>query len=123
MTPDDYTVDISADDGVNGPVADNFRIRVSLDRNRPPQIDNPGAKTYEQGETITAFDIPVTDQEDTVTVTVTGLPSGLSFTPNHTGGRVSGTVAATAAAQDYTVEISAEDGANDGGDPRRSRSR
>ena len=72
-------------------------------------ITELGDKTYQQGETITAFGITVTDaDQDTVTVTVTGLPSGLSYA----NGQVSGTVAADAAAQAYTATISADDGVN-----------
>ena len=71
-----------------------------------PVITNPGDKTYEQGETITEFDITVSDEAtDTLTVTVTGLPSGLSYT----NGQVQGTVAESAAVQDYTVTIRAVD--------------
>ena len=44
----------------------------------------------------------------TVTVTVTGLPSGLSYTSDE----VQGTVAADATAQAYTVTITADDGEN-----------
>ena len=43
-----------------------------------------------------------------MTVTVTGLPTGLSYA----NGQVSGTVAADAAAQDYTATITADDGVN-----------
>ncbi|MDE2904878.1 MAG: Ig-like domain-containing protein, partial [Acidobacteriota bacterium] len=72
-------------------------------------ITELGDKTYEQGETITAFGITVTDADnDTLTVTVTGLPSGLSYA----NGQVSGTVAADATVQAYTVTISADDGVN-----------
>ena len=67
--------------------------------NAAPVITSPGDKTYEQGEAITFFGI---------TVTVTGLPSGLSYTD----GQVQGTVAADAAVQDCTVTISADDGTN-----------
>ena len=77
--------------------------------NAPPVITVPGDKTYEQGEAITSFGITATDaDQDTVSVTVTGLPSGLSYTSD----QVQGTVSAGAAAQDYTVTISADDGVN-----------
>ena len=77
--------------------------------NEPPVVTAPANRTYEQGETITAFGITVTDAEnDTVTVTVTGLPTGLSYTSD----QVQGTVAPDAAAQDYTVTIAADDGVN-----------
>ena len=49
--------------------------------NAPPVITDPGDKSYEQGETITSFGITVTDADgDTVSVTLSGLPSGLSYT-------------------------------------------
>ena len=44
--------------------------------------------------------------QDTVTVTLSGLPSGLSYT----NGQVQGTVADDAATQDYTVTVSATTG-------------
>ncbi len=107
----DYTVTISADDGVNAAVTETFTVTVTepAPANAPPVITDPGDKTYEQGEAITAFGITVTDADsDTLTVTVTGLPSGLSYTSDE----VQGTVATDAAAQDYTVTISADDGVN-----------
>ena len=97
-----YTVD-----GHNAAI--DVIIKVT-DVNPAPVITDPGDKTYKQGEAITAFDITVTDAEDeTVTVTLSGLPSGLSYSD----GQVSGTVAQDATVQDYTVTISADDGGND----------
>ena len=50
-------------------------------------ITDPGDKTYEQGEAITAFGITVTDADgDPVSVTLTGLPSGLSYTSDEVQG-------------------------------------
>ncbi len=103
-TAKDYTVTISVTDRVNT-VTKTFTIRVKAS-NQPPVIKAPENKTYEQGETITAFDITVTDpNEDPVTVTVSGLPSGLSYT----NGQVQGTVAANATEKDYTVTIEANE--------------
>ncbi|MDE2887196.1 MAG: Ig-like domain-containing protein [Gemmatimonadota bacterium] len=77
--------------------------------NSPPEFSVPGDKTYEQGETIIAIDFKVTDEDgDEVTTTVSGLPSGLSYTNS----LVQGTVSASATAQDYTVTVSADDGVN-----------
>ena len=105
----EYTVTISASDGVNAAVTATFTIAVEPP-NSAPEITTPGNKTYEQGETITAFGIKVDDVDgDEVTVTVTGLPSGLSYTNS----QVQGTVSASAAEQHYTVTISADDGVND----------
>ena len=104
-----YTVTISADDGTNDAVTETFTITVT-DVSFAPVITDPGDKTYAQGASITAFDVTVTDADgDTPTVTVTGLPSGLSYA----SGQVSGTVAADATAQAYTATISADDGTND----------
>ena len=106
-----YTVTIEADDGVNTAVEETFTITVTeaAPSNAPPAITAPGDKTYEQGEEITPFGITVTDADgDTLTVTLTGLPSGLSYT----SGQVQGTVSADAAAQAYTVTIEADDGVN-----------
>ena len=109
-TAQDHTVTISADDGVNTAVTETFTITVTeaASSNAEPEITAPGDKTYEQGETITAFDITVSDADgDTVTVELSGLPSGLAYA----AGQVSGTVAADATAQDHTT-ISADDGVN-----------
>ena len=110
-TAQDYTVTISANDGVNAAVTATFTITVTAPPpppNAAPVITAPGAKSYQQGQAITAFAISVTDAEDAVTVTLSGLPSGLSYT----NGQVQGTVSASATAQDYTVNISANDGVN-----------
>ena len=106
VTARDYTVTISADDGVNPVVSATFTITVTP--NNPPVITNPGNKSYKQGETITPFNVTVTDSEDTPTVTLSGLPSGLSYR----AGQVSGSINSNAAARDYTVTISANDEVN-----------
>ena len=106
-TVQDYKVTISASDGTHPTVTDDFTVTVQA--NRVPETTNPGDKTYAQGEAITAFAITVSDADnDTLTVTVTGLPTGLSY--DATTGQVSGTVAKDATAQDYTATISASDG-------------
>ena len=105
------TVDVAAAvalDRVNRENTAAIRYSVETELNAAPVISAPGDKTYEQEETITAFGITVSDDDDTVTVTLTGLPSGLSYT----NGQVRGTVAADAAAQAYTVTIEADDGVN-----------
>ena len=63
-----------------------------------PVLTNPGAMTFFPGETITSF--PVTET-GAGTVTVTGLPDGLTWS----GGVVSGTVSSSAATRDYTVTV------------------
>ena len=103
-----YPVTVTADDGVNDAVTAEFTITVTT--NRTPTITNPGNKQYSQGQTITAFRIAVTDADgDEVTVGVSGLPAGLSWS----SGQVSGTVSADAAARDYRVTVTADDGVND----------
>ena len=104
------TVDVAANVAVNSSGTGNTaasRYSVPVRLNSPPEITAPGDRTYEQGETISAFGFTVTDaDDDEVTITVSGLPSGLSYT----NGQVQGTVSANAAVQDYTVTISADDG-------------
>ena len=107
----DYTVTITADDGVNAAVTATFTVTVTAPppTNSPPEISVPGNKTYRQGETITAIDFKVTDVDgDEVTLTVSGLPAGLAYT----NALLQGTVSASATAQNYTVTVSASDGVN-----------
>ena len=104
-----YTVTVTANDGTNDDVTDTFTITIGMG-NMPPTIGTLTDRSYDQGQTIEAFSIPVTDPDDTnVTVTVTGLPDGLTWS----SGRVSGTVAADATAEDRTVTVTANDGTND----------
>ncbi len=105
-TAGDYAITISADDRVNPVVSATFIITVMP--NTPPIITNPGNKRYDQGETIAAFDITVTDAEDTPTVTLTGLPPGLSYI----SGEISGTIDSDATAKDYVVAAFAADNSN-----------
>ena len=76
----------------------------------PPSIIDPGNKTYTRGQRIPAFAIGVTDDRGTPTVTVDGLPNGLSYDAGT--GRVSGRVSPDAEAGRYTVTIRANDGVN-----------
>lgn len=103
-----YTVTITADDGTTT-VTDTFRVTIAAYVNLPPVITRVSGKLYVRGETISPFSIFVRDpNDDALTVGVTGLPSGLSYSTST--GQVSGTVSSTAAAQSYTVTISASDG-------------
>ena len=98
---------VASDRAGNSNFPAGYSQQVAL--NTPPVVTAPGDKTYKQGKSITAFGIAVTDADgDPVSVTVTGLPSGLSYT----GGQVQGTVAAGAAAQAYSVTVRADDGVN-----------
>ena len=74
----------------------------------PPRITNPGSKTYIQGQRIPAFAITVDGDGGTPTVSVDGLPAGLTY--NAGTGLVSGTVSPTAEARAYIVTIRANDG-------------
>ena len=114
----DYTVTITANDGIAAEVRATFTITVKeaataeppqpLTSNSAPVITVPDDRAYRRGETITAFDIEVSDpDQDSVTVGVSGLPSGLSYSAST--GKVSGTVAADAAIEDYTATIAATD--------------
>ena len=100
-----YTATVTADDGVNEAESAEFTITVAA--NGPPTIVSPEDRAYDRDEEITAFGIAASDPEnDPLTVTVTGLPDGLTWS----SGQVSGTVAAAAGARDYTVTVAASDG-------------
>ena len=87
-------------------------LYLAAQANKPPVITDPGPKTYEQGEAIAPFPVEVVNEEadDTLTVTVDGLPDGLGYDPGT--GAVSGTVWSDAGAGEYAVTISANDGVN-----------
>ncbi len=67
------------------------------------RVINPSDKNYRQGETIRSFNVIVFGGP--TTVTLSGLPDGLSYA----SGAVSGTVASDAKAGDYSVTITASD--------------
>ena len=106
-----YRVTVTADDGMNPAVSAEFTITVAPP-NAPPSLTVPGDRAYAQGETIGDFAILTADPDagDTVTVTVSGLPDGLTYS----GGLVSGTVSGEAELGDYEVTVTASDGVNDG---------
>ena len=80
--------------------------------NKEPEIENPGDKSYQQGAVIEAFRIEVTDEDDDdVTVEVSGLPRGLTWSSSSR--MVSGRVEADAPERTYTVTVTANDGTND----------
>ena len=80
------TVDVAAHlatDATGNPnmPASRYSVQAEPAPNAAPVITDPADKTYERGETITAFGITVSDaDQDTVTVTLSGLPSGLTYT-------------------------------------------
>ena len=81
--------------------------------NAAPIITNPGDQAYSIGDTIEPLTITVADAdaEDTPTVTVTGLPNGLTF--DDTRRQITGTVANDDTLGDHPVTITANDGKND----------
>ena len=124
----DVTANAATDAVGNGNTpAERLSVTASLDASNPMlEIIAPEDRTYAQGETITSFGIPVINtgvgespggakrafgnanpvtvmEGDLPTVTVGGLPSGLSYTSR----KVGGTVSAEAAVKTYTVAINA----------------
>ena len=115
-----FTVRVTANDGALT-VTRDFVITVTAapppppPENRAPVIAAVAAKSYEQGENITAFSVGVTDADgDDLTIQTTGLPTGLSAAVSGQSGnytvRFSGRVNPTATAQTYAVTITADDG-------------
>jgi hypothetical protein len=104
-----YTVTVSASDGTSPATTTSFAWTVTH-TNRAPVIDPIGDQSSAEraGVNVTPR---VTDPDgDHLTVTVTGLPAGLSA---DAGGHITGTVAPGAAATKgghYTVTVSASDG-------------
>ena len=72
----------------------------------PPVITNPGDRSPMQGDAVT-FPVAVTSGD----VTVSGLPPGLTWSPET--GMVSGTVSLGAEVRAYPVTVTADDGVND----------
>lgn len=98
--------------GPNSPIQDGlFRVlpAAAVAPKPVPTISPPTDVTYQQGQTVS----PVTLQYSatgTHTVTMTGLPTGLTY--NRSTRAYSGTVSATATAQAYRVTITVDDGYN-----------
>ena len=122
-TKSSYSVTVSVSDGLdadgNADAAVDATVSVTIgvtdvdesvaEPNGPPSVTAPADKEYRQGETIASFAIAVTDPDgDAVSVSLSGLPGGLSYS----GGKVSGTVSSDATAATYTVTITASDGVN-----------
>ena len=105
-----YPVRVTATDGTDDAEPVMFRITIGTgtvdDENRDPVIRDLDDRRYEQGQDIEPFTITATDPDgDAVTVTVTGLPDGLTWSSET--GRVSGTVRANPA--EYRVQVTAID--------------
>lgn len=85
-----------------------FSVQVKL--NAPQVITAPGDKTYDQGQTITAFGIPVTDADgDGLGISMWGLPSGLTWSWDEETDsiQVKDTVSSTATGKACTVTVEA----------------
>ena len=89
-------------------VRDDFDIRIATrGTSQPPRITPIPNKEYTRGITIQSFPVLVRDENPT-TVTVTGLPDGLTY--DSATSRVSGTPAISLAPGDHTVRVTANDG-------------
>ena len=85
-------------------------INDGVSINRPPSLNNPGAQSDVQGESV-SLQLSASDPDgDSLTYGATGLPSGVTI--NSTSGQISG-VADTAGS--YTVNATVDDG-NGGSD-------
>ncbi|WP_026231874.1 malectin domain-containing carbohydrate-binding protein, partial [Neolewinella persica] len=99
------TINIVSNDPSEGTVTISLSGEGS---DNPPVITNPGEQRHFEDDVIT-LPITVTDN-GTPTISVSGLPAGLTFNGSN---EISGTIAAgAAAAGPYTVIISADDGIN-----------
>ena len=101
-----YTVQVTATDGT-AEVSRSFTIMIGTATilNNPPQLDPLMNRSFPTGTAIVPFAITATDddREDTVTITVTGLPDGLMWSR----GMVSGT---PTMAGTYQIVVVATDG-------------
>jgi FtsP/CotA-like multicopper oxidase with cupredoxin domain len=90
---------------LNGQTAFGLKINV------PPVLTVPGPQTQDYHDPL-SFSVSATDADnDPITLSVTGLPAGLSFVDNGNGtGNVSGTLTATPGV--YTATFAASDGHN-----------
>ena len=91
-----------------------FVITVGI-ANRLPVISDPGTRTVRQGSSLLSFNINTTDaDEDTLTITVAGAPTGITDSTTGSAGRyvtsIGGSIAKTLAIGDYAVTVTANDG-------------
>ena len=87
-----YTVVVTAtDDGTPNLSANTNFIWTIAGSNRPPVVNDPGAQSSAEGDTVNLA-ISATDPDnDTLNYSAVGLPTGLSIDP--TNGTISGTIA------------------------------
>jgi cyanophycinase-like exopeptidase len=103
-----YTVTVTATDGTYS-ASQSFTWTIKHSNNTPPTLANPGAQSNAAGDpvflTLTAADA----DNDPLTFTATGLPSGLSIDP--ASGAITGTVDGIAVdPTPYSVTVTVSDG-------------
>lgn len=109
-----HTVVVSLDDGEHDAVEIQFIILVRsgvVAANPPPLIGSVGSFRYRRGETISTITISV-EENDSGTITITGLPAGLSAVTTSATATITGTISASAALGRSLVTITADDGVN-----------
>ena len=101
-----YTVRVSVSDG-DDDTSTTFSWTVSAPSNTPPALQNPGAQSNLEGDSV-ALAITATDaDDDTLTFAASGLPQALQI--NAQSGVISGTIAA-ASSGTYSVRVTVSDG-------------
>ena len=108
-----FYIDVQVEDDQGE--TNEYGFNLTVNDNTSPTITKPGKKTFVTGENtgkaITPFTISVSDAEDTPTVTVSGLPSGLTASSTTAPVTVSGTLSANVSGTS-TVTVTANDGCN-----------
>ena len=111
-TPGVSTVTVTADDGTADPVTETFTITVTAapPANEAPVITPIDDVTTVEDAAISPIEVEVTDpdDDDEVTIEVTGLPAGLGF--DETAGTITGTPTTPGVS---TVTVTADDGTAD----------
>lgn len=109
-----HTVVVSFDGGENDVVEIQFVIVVrsaAVVANPPPLIGSPGSFRYRRGATISTITITV-EENDSGTITIAGLPPGLSAVTTSSTATVTGTISDSATLGAHDVTITADDGVN-----------
>ncbi|MEM7133571.1 MAG: DUF1800 family protein [Chloroflexota bacterium] len=100
-----YVVYIIADDGQGGTDTEAILWQVSQLNNNAPTVISPGDQVTAEGEVVNIMITASDPDEDTISFTANGLPSGLAIDPN--SGAITGIVNQ---AGNYTVSVSVDDG-------------
>lgn len=99
-----YYVSVSVNDGNGAIAATSFIWEITEPPNTAPAITSPGNQTGEVGDSVN-LTIAVSDVDnDSVTLSATGLPDGLSIDPS---GKISGVLAQEGT---FNVTVTADDG-------------